>query len=172
MYFYAVRCGRKPGIYKTWAECEKQIHKFPGSIFKKFSSMEEAMAFANLTNVTNPPKDSRESSPPASVEPARKRLRVTPEDSLKGHNESKKMLTVFTDGSCLSNGKGAAAVAGIGVFFGHNDERNISEALEGIQTNQRAELMAAIRALEVLRGWKGDVEIKTDSQYVINGKSI
>ena len=42
---YAVKCGRKPGIYKTWAECQKQVIKYPGAIFKSFNTMEEANRF-------------------------------------------------------------------------------------------------------------------------------
>ena len=38
--------------------------------------------------------------------------------------------------------------AGVGVFWGENDFRNSSERLWGAQTNQRAELWAAIKALQ------------------------
>jgi ribonuclease HI len=40
--FYVVFKGRKPGIYFTWFDCEKQIHKFPNSIFKAFFTYVEA----------------------------------------------------------------------------------------------------------------------------------
>lgn len=43
--FYAVRCGRQPGIYRTWAECQKQIMGFKGAIYKGFSNHEEAEDF-------------------------------------------------------------------------------------------------------------------------------
>ena len=42
---YAVKCGRKPGIYNTWADCQKQVIKYPGAIFKSFKTMEEANQF-------------------------------------------------------------------------------------------------------------------------------
>ena len=42
---YAVKCGRKPGIYSTWADCQKQVIKFPGAIFKSFKTKEEAEQF-------------------------------------------------------------------------------------------------------------------------------
>jgi len=49
-------------------------------------------------------------------------------------------LVVYTDGSALGNGK-AKSQAGVGVFFGVNDPRNVSERLDSdLQTNQRAEL--------------------------------
>lgn len=49
------------------------------------------------------------------------------------------VTVVYTDGSCKRNGK-ADSVAGIGVFFGEDDPRNVSERIAGNQTNQRAEL--------------------------------
>ena len=43
--FYAVKAGRMPGIYETWAECQKQIHGFSGASYKSFPTKEEAAAF-------------------------------------------------------------------------------------------------------------------------------
>lgn len=77
------------------------------------------------------------------------------------------VLVIYTDGSSLANGKKGAR-AGVGVFFGANDPRNISERLVGEpQTNQRAELTAIQRALEVAPVAQ-KVQICTDSQYSIN----
>jgi ribonuclease HI len=60
------------------------------------------------------------------------------------------LVVVYLGASCSANGRRYAR-AGIGVFFGRNDPRNVSEPLVGPrQTNQRAELCAAIRALEVV----------------------
>lgn len=43
--FYAVRIGRKPGIYKTWPECEAQVKGYPNAVYKKFTDESEALAF-------------------------------------------------------------------------------------------------------------------------------
>ena len=76
------------------------------------------------------------------------------------------MLRVYTDGSSLRNGTPGAR-AGVGVYFGPRDPRNVSEALRGSrQTNQRAELTAVLRALEITPRHR-DVTIYTDSQYSI-----
>ena len=79
---------------------------------------------------------------------------------------------VFCDGSSLNNNsKKGDRAGGIGVFFGDNDTRNISEVitLDKI-TNQVAELLACIKALYILKNdnYKGFVYIYTDSSYVIN----
>ena len=46
--YYAVRKGRKTGVFLTWAECQKQVTGFSGAEFKSFPTMEEAQAFAGV----------------------------------------------------------------------------------------------------------------------------
>jgi ribonuclease HI len=83
-------------------------------------------------------------------------------------NLSSSTISVFTDGACPSNGQ-KNAIAGVGVWFGNEDPRNISERLPpGPQTNNRAELWAVIRALQSIPP-NERVEIYTDSTYVMNG---
>ena len=43
--FYAVKIGRKPGIYNSWDECKMQVDKFKGAIYKSFSNKEDALMF-------------------------------------------------------------------------------------------------------------------------------
>lgn len=76
---------------------------------------------------------------------------------------------VYTDGACSNNGKEGAS-AGIGVYFGEGDPRNISRRIEGKQTNNVAELMAILAAYEMIKddivGGKV-VAIVSDSEYAI-----
>lgn len=44
-YYYAVREGRKSGIYLTWEDCEKQIKGYKNAIYKKFEKINEAQDF-------------------------------------------------------------------------------------------------------------------------------
>jgi ribonuclease HI len=75
-------------------------------------------------------------------------------------------VRIYTDGSSLANGQ-AGAVGGVGVYFGPGDRRNISEHLAGSkQTNQRAELTAILRALEVAPKDR-KIVILSDSNYAI-----
>ena len=67
---------------------------------------------------------------------------------------------VYTDGSCSNNGK-SNAKAGIGVYFGDNDSRNVSERINGKQTNNRAELLAILKAGQIIG--KDNVTIVSDS---------
>ena len=74
------------------------------------------------------------------------------------------MITIYTDGSCLSNPGNGGWAAII------NDEKEIKKisGSEKNTTNNRMELLAPINAL---RDMKPGVEIKiyTDSKYVKNG---
>lgn len=47
MFYYAVKIGKNPGIYKTWDECKKEVIGFKGSVYKKFSNLEDAENFIN-----------------------------------------------------------------------------------------------------------------------------
>ena len=72
---------------------------------------------------------------------------------------------IFTDGSCINNGK-KNAYGGMGVYFGKNDKRNYSMPQTKIPSNQKGELVAILKALELSR--LPNVIIYTDSKYSIS----
>ncbi|QDH20267.1 viroplasmin family protein [Saccharibacillus brassicae] len=43
--FYAVKMGRKTGVFSTWEECKKQVDGFPNAVYKSFTSYEDAKLF-------------------------------------------------------------------------------------------------------------------------------
>ena len=89
-----------------------------------------------------------------------------------GVKKNKEILNVFTDGACSNNGK-ENAKAGIGVYFGENDSRNISKKIDGKQTNNTAELSAVIEVFHILDKIKeyNEINIYSDSEYVIKCSS-
>lgn len=81
--------------------------------------------------------------------------------------EERNIIKVYTDGSCINNGK-KESKAGIGIFFGDEDKRNVSRKLNLDRvTNNVAELSALIEALDILKNESRDVIIYTDSKYCI-----
>jgi len=157
--FYAVKSGRQCGIYRTWEECKKKVIGYSGAKFKKFKTKNEALAFMRGESIIG-----------KSIGKVKSSYLHTGHSShsLAIHLSSANAPVVYTDGGCFANGR-RKAHAGIGVFWGEGDKRNVSERLEGSQTNQRAELNAAIKALE--RAVEDDIqeiEIRTDSMYTIN----
>ncbi len=80
------------------------------------------------------------------------------EESLKG------VVEIFTDGACSGN----PGPGGWGALLRYNGtERELSGG-EAATTNNRMEMMAAIRALEALTR-SMTVKLHTDSQYVRDG---
>ena len=53
-YYYAVKIGKNPGIYSSWAECEKQVKGYPNAQFKKWKTREEAEAYINGNSTSTP----------------------------------------------------------------------------------------------------------------------
>lgn len=43
--FYAVKEGKKTGIYMSWDECKEQVNGYSGAVYKSFTSEDEAKAF-------------------------------------------------------------------------------------------------------------------------------
>ena len=85
-------------------------------------------------------------------------------------------VIIFTDGSTLNNQIKGNRKGGVGVFFGDNDERNISLALKESDsnkvTNQVAELLACIKGVEKIlleeEINERKIIIYTDSMYIVN----
>lgn len=45
--FYAVRNGRKTGIFETWDECSESVKGYSGAVFKSFTNYEDACKFVD-----------------------------------------------------------------------------------------------------------------------------
>ncbi|KAK0707208.1 ribonuclease H-like domain-containing protein [Apiosordaria backusii] len=172
--FYAVRVGRKPGVYDTWDETEKLVAGFRGAVRKLINSDAafDDDSYQKSRPDPTPPAPAAASTPSPAPPPA-KRAKLNPAPAVQqaptttSKNSNNDIAVVYTDGAAPGNGK-AHAQAGIGVWFGANDPRNISARLPGpVQTNQRAELTAILYALEAFP-LTTSVEIRTDSQYSID----
>lgn len=103
------------------------------------------------------------------------RMRVVTPGRRRGFDTS--ALAVFTDGACRNNGRHDAQ-ASIGVFFGPGADRNFSSTLDDSfpATNQAAEILAAIAAIEMTTEYYSEKKIcklliVTDSEYVVKGIS-
>lgn len=80
-------------------------------------------------------------------------------------------LDIYTDGSATNNGRSGAR-AGVGVYFGPDDLRNVSTSCRGEQTNQNAELQAlhiavSLAMYELANTKWSSINIMTDSAYSI-----
>lgn len=49
MKYYAVKKGKKIGIYHTWEDCKAQVNGYSGAMYKSFTSLEEAQDYLGET---------------------------------------------------------------------------------------------------------------------------
>lgn len=77
---------------------------------------------------------------------------------------AEKLVDVFTDGACSGN----PGVGGWAALLRYGDTERMLHGAEAHTTNNRMELLAAIRALEALKR-PSRVRLATDSQYVQRG---
>ena len=142
MNYYAVHKGNTIGIFNNWNECKESIDNYNGASFKKFNNKKDAEYF-----VLNG---------------------IEPINNIENFNYD---ICVYTDGSCINNGK-ENALAGIGIYFNDNDPRNVAKKISGNekQTNNTAELTAIICAYDILENeinQNKNILIVTDSIYSI-----
>lgn len=185
--YYAVGIGLQPGVYKTWAECQKQTMGVSGAKFKSFASLKEAENF--VQSVAQLSKNNHVSQQQSALRKGKRSMAsmsqlVGGSEDVSSELHSKKPLlqqderslggdvtsvvpnatVVYVDGSY----KNTCGLAGVGVYFGEGDSRNLAEALPGdVQTNNRAELYAVIRTMQIVP-LEQNLIIYSDSTYTID----
>jgi ribonuclease HI len=139
MPYYATYTGHiQNGIFTTWDDCKKEIHKKPK--YKKFKTYAEAEEFHKNgpTYVTDQPA-----------------------------SEIAYDIIVYTDGACKRNGTKNAS-AGYGIYFAENHPLNQCVRLTtGKLTNNVAELTAVIEAIKLISEEYKKIGIYTDSKYTM-----
>lgn len=190
--YYAVQKGRQQGVFRSWSECEAVTKGFAGAVYKKFDSEGAAKQFVNGdgygASALSSTSGSTASGSKASSASARSFHPYAPSKHKKpSHNHTKPPLPprsnpvfpssstttdvrktiVYCDGSSIGNGTSSAR-AGWGVFFEDPSLHHLSESrrLPGTpQTNNRAELMALIRAIQLCPDDGRQLVIFSDSKY-------
>ncbi|KAF6767250.1 Ribonuclease H domain protein [Kalmanozyma brasiliensis GHG001] len=191
--YYAVQKGKTPGVYRSWPECEAQTKGFAGAVYKKFDTEASAKSFVkgdgygagSSSGATRSTMSDNRYQPYAKNAPSKagkkgKQSPARPPTELgpvmhpfvnpvfvNAGTSSGRKTVVYCDGSSIGNGKKGAR-AGWGVFFEDPELHHLNESrrLPGEpQTNNRAELMALIRAIQLCPNDGRQLLIQTDSQY-------
>lgn len=157
--WYVVWHGHEPGIYTTWAECQRQTKGVSGAKFKSFPSQAEAQAaYAN---------GGRSSSPGHASAPKAKRTSngSTPK---AGVTLPPVAVEIFCDGACEPNPGPAGSGLAVyrqgrldALYYGRYTEQG---------TNNTAELHALHEALKLAQeaiAAGESVRIRADSKYAI-----
>ncbi len=138
--FYAVRRGKKPGIYRQWFGpdgAQFQVAGFPGAVYKGFGSRQEAELFMR---------------------------RQTEVQENKRAPSDENTINDFTDGGALGNpGPGGYGAV---ILKPNAPPRELCGGFQRT-TNNRMELMGCIAALGALTG--GDaIVLHSDSRYLVD----
>lgn len=86
MKVYAVRKGRRPGIYFSWSECRSQVHKYHGAEFKSFPTEQEARIYLQQPSSSGNNKEKPRTQ--------KRKKAHTPDPQFQNYD-----LTFFVDGS-------------------------------------------------------------------------
>ena len=148
--FYAVRKGKKPGIYKTWDECKNQVNGFPGAEYKSFKTKSEANAYMGL------------SQPAKNIAP-----KITKSGS----------ITLYSDGGSRNHGnklgqhvKDDDKAAWAYLIIKDGKKHYASDGEFGA-TNNKMEVLGLVNALQYIidQGWQNEsINAILDSKYVLD----
>lgn len=152
--FYAVKRGRKTGIFTVWAECSAQVQGFQGAVYKGFMTEAEARDWLDGALDSSAPRAAKSGA-------AAKKSSVPPVEEPVDAD-----YIIHTDGSCLRNPGGAGGWAAVIETVATGEVRECSGG-DPETTNNRMELTAALEALSAVpEGAR--VALYTDSQYLKN----
>ncbi len=148
--FYAVRKGKKPGIYSTWDECKNQVNGFPGAKYKSFKTKLEANAYMGL------------SQPAKNIAP-----KITKSGS----------ITLYSDGGSRNHGnklgqhvKDDDKAAWAYLIIKDGKKHYASDGEFGA-TNNKMEVLGLVNALQYIidQGWQNEsINAILDSKYVLD----
>ncbi|MES1907185.1 MAG: hypothetical protein MHM6MM_000350 [Cercozoa sp. M6MM] len=196
--YYAIRVGRKKGVFRTWAECQSHVSGFSGAKFKSFRTLAEANAF--VQSLMEPTKLAVKKSSKLTVRKrsalATSRKQTNSFGSANNRSHSQVLdakdkvraeldavpetdFIAFTDGACKRNPGPAGSGAYVRIpsqlreqYFNGHDEDTL-RFFQPRGTNSTAELHAVrlvLERLEIVLQENESVRLHifTDSTYVIN----
>jgi ribonuclease HI len=184
-FYYAVAKGLNVGIYNTWDECKRQVSNYNGAVYKKFKSHSEAETFIRGNGSTILGQlgitDVNVSYSKRSIPGIQKNTipemfsKCLPDPNTADISVQSVSIICFGDGSCLHNGR-KNATAGYSAVFPNHPEYTIAKTLPSglncLPTNNRAEYMALIIALEACSvidpGYGKSMMYFTDSKLLMN----
>ncbi len=170
---YVVFKGRKPGIYKTWAECKAQVDGFSGPVFRGYESMEAAeKAFAEndagYAARYSSSKEVYDSKASAAAASAKKAASVVHKDFKPEYDGE--YYEVHSDGGARGNQNKTGKMSGYGYVVVDREQKIVAEGYGSVigASNNQMELQGAIEGLKKVPG-NAKVYFMTDSVYVYSG---
>ena len=193
MKFYAVKKGRKPGIYYNWPDAQAQVSGYSGAVYKSFGNKMDAVNFigealADSLAKLQPAEDEMQAAIQkggASVRPsrvtARETGRVTPISHYDKDGQGPYPVHVYTDGGCRNTGnvsgghvKETDKAAWAYLILDPDDQRHPGHGGWYGATNNVMEMTAfleSLKKLEELGLADEEILFSLDSRYVLDSVS-
>ncbi|MCH2044014.1 MAG: ribonuclease H family protein [Saprospiraceae bacterium] len=147
--FYVVWVGRQTGIFKTWAECQKQISGFEGAKYKSFKSEAEAKeAFSGMHHDY------------IGAGASKKKTTISP---TSGGTNIPNWKSIAVDAACSGN-PGWMEYQGVDTSTG---KRLFHQGPFAEGTNNVGEFLALVHGLAYLKQKGSDIPIYTDSKIAM-----
>ncbi|KAK9807218.1 hypothetical protein WJX73_010240 [Symbiochloris irregularis] len=160
--WYAVKVGRKPGVYRTWGDCEKQVARYPRAVHKSFSTLQEAEEFAEVSGHTSKrprqdaDKTARDAVPPKTIDD---------KDSRKTTRPSELFKLMFDGGS-----RGNPGPAGAGAVLYEPSGAEVGRVCVGCgrATNNVAEYTGLVKGMQAAQQYGvRHLHVQGDSELII-----
>ena len=145
--FYAVRNGRKTGIFYTWEECREQVHGFAGAEYKSFKTMEEAETFIQTGSLTK--KESKDTVSGKRAATSAKTADKSIEMRAKIESIKPDTIIAYVDGSY--NGSETDFSYGMVILDGVQElkfGKKISDGKLAVMNNVAGEIAGAMAAMD------------------------
>ena len=168
-FYYAVRIGKQPGVYKTWADCNAAVKGFPNAKFKKFNTEKEAEAFLQGENSGSFGNTNKPTQP--NVNSKKTNGGGTRKQTFYGREDLPSSPVVYIASYCIEGDSTTGAIGGIGVYWAPAHPKNVCEALKKQEnmTTRATELIAAMKALRSASEMGlGSVELRTRNNHTFN----
>lgn len=165
--YYAVKKGVKPGIYRTWPECQRQVSGFSGAVYKSFQTLREAQAWLAGNQETS-------RRPPHHFEQTSLSLEQAEEETAFNYPNT---IELYTDGGSRNHGNKLGQhvkqsdKAAWAYLIIRDGKKYPGTGGEFGATNNRMELMAFRNALRLMlkNNWHWEpINATLDSHYVLD----
>ncbi len=138
---------------KGWKEkligkelCDEKVKEFENISNGDMKGQKSIFDFMNKSNETKSEMTKTDQTKSEEIKDDKKNKRIDISELSKCDIE----YFVYTAGACINNGSDNA-MAGIGIYFGEDDIRNVSKKVVGKQSNNIAELQAIIDVYNIIK---------------------
>jgi ribonuclease HI len=151
--FYAVKQGRKTGIFMTWDDCKAQVQGYSGAIYKSFPTITEAQQYLWGTGAA----DAKTAGKPDEKTDAALNLDAIPEDEMVAYVDGSFHLEkrMFAYGAVIFYGGKEYRFAGSDADSELAEMRNVAGEIRGAEKAMAFALEEGAKVLHIYHDYEG-----------------